>query len=684
MLTGCFGFPRIGNNRELKWALEDFWKNKDVNLFFNRLRDLVRWQIREQSALEIICLDFSPYDFVLDTAIDAGFVPLDEGVESYFSFTRGKNAFPMKKWFGNNFHYLSVEVSSLGKVNIEWREWEKKIGNRANITKAVVGPYTMAKLCRWAGIDAIETCKKAFNELVKAYLSFGYEGVLFHEPALAFSPCLDEVGEIYRWFGKKEKQKIRIAIYYNKVDSDVLLTLSNNGFSKIWLDLIDGDDGVISCCDLQEIGLGVVSGRTVEKINLLETARWIKWIVNHTNADHIVIHPSCPLFHLPITTDGEDEQIEKRCSFAKERLKELLHLKVLTSTSQPAKKGRKKASICLNPPSNQSNTHPIPNLSTTVIGSFPQTSELRRIRKLWREGKLSEKDYESFIFDMIKKAIELQEKLGLDVLAHGEFEREDMVEFFANYCDGFYKLKKGWVQSYGNRCVKPPVLLFNPKAMNTTFFKFMLFAKNISNKEVKCILTGPITIVKWSLLLSNGEKYIDLVIAYSQHFAKILKKVIEEATYHFSSIQLDEPALVELVIYGKEYTKLAIPIINTALSTTNTCVKYLHLCYGDVKPLIPIINQLSVDVVLLECYRQGLKPEDLSGLDKIIGVGCFDVHSLSIPSSNQIASFLSKFVKTFDCVVVCPDCGLKTRSWLEVEQALKNMVEGANFLKDRK
>ena len=689
MLVGCFGFPRIGRKRELKWALETYWKNKNEVLLFNKLKELSLWQIKEQSLLDIACLDFSPYDFVLDTCIDAGLLQLENGMEDYFSFARGKNAFPMKKWFGNNFHYLSPTITYVGKVDIKWREWEKGIdeGIKKSVIKGVVGPYTLFKVCKWNGLDGIEICKKAFARLVEKYM-LCYGGVLFHEPALAFSPCIEEVGEIYRWLGKEEKENIRIAIYYNRIEPDVLLTLTKRGISKIWLDFIDGE---WIGCDLDEIGLGIVSGRTVEKANLLEVARLVNGMMEDMHVNNVVLHPSCPLFHVPITTDGENELIRRKCSFAVEKLKELKKINfILLSRSISGKKEKKEKNrkelqnrIFITSHANLT-TKRMQRITTTVVGSFPQTKELRRTRKLWKEGKLSEKEYESFIFNMIEKAIKLQEDIGLDVLSHGEFEREDMVEFFANYCDAFCKLKNGWVQSYGNRCVKPPLLLFNPKAMDMRFFKFMLFAKNISDKEVKCILTGPITIVKWSLLLRNGEKYVDLIFARAREFAEILKNVVEQAAHHFSSIQLDEPALVELVIYGEKYTKRAIPIINTTLSKADRCVKYLHLCYGDVKPLIPIINQLSVDVVLLECYRQGLRAEDLNGLDKIIGVGCFDVHSTSIPSPKQIASFLSKYVKKFGRIVVCPDCGLKTRTWKEARKGLKNMVEAVRILEDKK
>ncbi len=694
--------------------------------------------------------DFSFYDNTLDQAVLLNIVPkryreleLSE-LEKYFAIARGYQgkkgnvkALAMKKWFNTNYHYIVPEFEDDTKTELvgtkpfdEYTE-AKQLGIE---TKPVlIGPFTLLKLIRFTGKKGILDVKadfiKVYTEILKKFINLGTQWVQFDEPYLVHDLTANDLRlfqDLYSAIlNKKEKTKILLQTYFGDV-RDIYTVLQTLNFDGIGLDFVEGRKTLDLVKEhgfspVKRLFAGVVNGKNIWKNNYEKTLS----ILNSLKEKEIqtVVSTSCSLLHVPYSVENEtklEDKYKKHFAFAKEKLTELKEIDEIFSSANYKNNEKYQQNVALfNEDRNafnaavdarvkaitpkdfvrqpefaqrekiQKDEFKLPLFPTTTIGSFPQTAEVRANRKAFRTGEISKEQYIEFNKKKIAECIALQEDLGLDVLVHGEFERNDMVEYFGQHLEGYLFTEKAWVQSYGTRCVKPPVIWGDISRAHPITVDWSVYAQSITDKPLKGMLTGPVTILNWSFPREDipiKQSVLQLALALRDEVLDLEKRGIK-------IIQIDEAALREKLPLRKsdwysEYLDFAIPsfrLVHSGVKATTQI--HTHMCYSEFTDIIPAIDDMDADVISFEASRS-----DLLILDSLkknnfkteVGPGVYDIHSPRIPSKEEIKVVLEKILKKVapEKLWVNPDCGLKTRQDKEVKPSLKNLVDAAKELRN--
>lgn len=754
MSTSVIGYPRIGSLRELKFALEAYFKGEKTEDEIKALAKELRKEhltTQKNAGIEFISSnDFSFYDNTLDQAVLINIVPkryreleLSE-LEKYFAIARGYQgkkgnvkALAMKKWFNTNYHYIVPEFEDDTKIELvgtkpfdEYTE-AKQLGIE---TKPVlIGPFTLLKLIRFTGKKGILDVKadfiKVYTEILKKFITLGTQWVQFDEPYLVHDLTANDLRlfqDLYSAIlNKKEKTKILLQTYFGDV-RDIYTVLQTLNFDGIGLDFVEGRKTLDLVKEhgfspVKRLFAGVVNGKNIWKNNYEKTLS----ILNSLKEKEIqtVVSTSCSLLHVPYSVENEtklEDKYKKHFAFAKEKLTELKEIDEIFSSANYKNNEKYQQNVALfNEDRNafnaavdarvkaitpkdfvrqpefaqrekiQKDEFKLPLFPTTTIGSFPQTAEVRANRKAFRTGEISKEQYIEFNKKKIAECIALQEDLGLDVLVHGEFERNDMVEYFGQHLEGYLFTEKAWVQSYGTRCVKPPVIWGDISRAHPITVDWSVYAQSITDKPLKGMLTGPVTILNWSFPREDipiKQSVLQLALALRDEVLDLEKRGIK-------IIQIDEAALREKLPLRKsdwysEYLDFAIPsfrLVHSGVKATTQI--HTHMCYSEFTDIIPAIDDMDADVISFEASRS-----DLLILDSLkknnfkteVGPGVYDIHSPRIPSKEEIKVVLEKILKKVapEKLWINPDCGLKTRQDKEVKPSLKNLVDAAKELRN--
>lgn len=746
--TATIGYPRIGPKRELKKALESFWKG-DIkeNELQSTAKDLRKknWEIQKENGIDLITSnDFSFYDQVLDTICLLGAVPDrynwqgdDVDLKTYFAMARGSqtkeldvSALEMTKWFDTNYHYLVPELKSDQKFKISSQkpfEEFKEAQSAGYKTKPVLlGPITFLLLSKSTEgkntLDLLDNLLPVYLEIVKKLNDLGAEWIQIDEPI--FVKDLDEgvISKIKKTLNSIKEvagnSKILLTTYFESIDQKVKEEVFASDVDAVHLDLVRGENNFNYIKDSNKtLSLGVINGRNIWKSDLTQIIDQIKDVKGD-----FIISSSCPLLHTPYDLDLETkvpENIKKWLAFAKQKLQEINILKQNINHGEAKSdltdnkaciEERKKSSLIhddnvkvrvktinedtLNRQSKyedrakiQRDIFNLPLYPTTTIGSFPQTKDVRQARAKNRKGELSNEDYDKFLEDKTIEAIKRQEELGIDVIVHGEFERNDMVEYFGENLKGFTFTSSGFVQSYGSRCVKPPIIFGDVSRPEPMTVRWSKFAQKQTSSIVKGMLTGPITILQWSFVRDDQPRQ---TTAEQIAFA-IRDEVADLESNGIRMIQIDEPALREgLPLKRKdwdEYLKWSVNAFRiSAAVVKNETQIHTHMCYAEFEDIIDSIAALDADVISIETSRSRM--ELLKTFEKFkypneIGPGVYDIHSPRVPKKDEMVELIKKASKQIDPkrLWVNPDCGLKTRGWPETIDALKEMVSAAKELR---
>ena len=746
--TATIGYPRIGPKRELKKALESFWKG-DIkeNELQSTAKDLRKknWEIQKENGIDLITSnDFSFYDQVLDTICLLGAVPDrynwhgdDVDLKTYFAMARGSqtkeldvSALEMTKWFDTNYHYLVPELKSDQKFKISSQkpfEEFKEAQSAGYKTKPVLlGPITFLLLSKSTEgkntLDLLDSLLPVYLEIVKKLNDLGAEWIQIDEPIFVKDLDVGVVSKIKKTLNAIKEaagnSKILLTTYFESIDQKVKEEVFASDVDAVHLDLVRGENNFNYIKDSNKtLSLGVINGRNIWKSDLTQIIDQIKDVKGD-----FIISSSCPLLHTPYDLDLETkvpENIKKWLAFAKQKLQEINILKQNINHGEAKSdltdnkaciEERKKSSLIhddnvkarvktinedtLNRQSKyedrakiQRDIFNLPLYPTTTIGSFPQTKDVRQARAKNRKGELSNEDYDKFLEDKTIEAIKRQEELGIDVIVHGEFERNDMVEYFGENLKGFTFTSSGFVQSYGSRCVKPPIIFGDVSRPEPMTVRWSKFAQKQTSSIVKGMLTGPITILQWSFVRDDQPRQ---TTAEQIAFA-IRDEVTDLESNGIRMIQIDEPALREgLPLKRKdwdEYLKWSVNAFRiSAAVVKNETQIHTHMCYAEFEDIIDSIAALDADVISIETSRSRM--ELLKTFEKFkypneIGPGVYDIHSPRVPKKDEMVELIKKASKQIDPkrLWVNPDCGLKTRGWPETIDALKEMVSAAKELR---
>ena len=748
MKTGVIGYPRVGELRELKFTTEKYFR-KEVSLeelqkTAKEIREK-QWKLQKENEIDFISSnDFSFYDGVLDTAFLINAVSKEykdlslSKIDTYFAAARGYQgkegdvkALSMRKWFNTNYHYMVpvLDDNTILKLNDDkiFNEFKEALALGIKTKPVLVGPFTFLKLAKYNGekniFDFKEDIVKVYKDILEKFNEINGEWIQFDESSLVTDLEESEINlfvSIYEELLKDKKNlKILLQTYFGDVRDGYEKIISLD-FDGIGLDFLEGKEtlNLVKKNGFQKEKLlfaGVVNGKNIWKNDYKKTLNILEELKAFVEPENIVINTSCSLIHVPYTLENEtklEEKYKKHFSFAKEKLNELNELKEITEgkgkdllenniklfeerlgeksdvlnkideklfTRLPERKVRKNI---------QKEFLNLPTLPTTTIGSFPQTKEIKLLRKSYRNNEISEEEYKSKIKEKIKEVIKLQEEIGIDVLVHGEYERNDMVEYFGENLDGYLFTEKAWVQSYGTRCVKPPVIWSTIKRKKPITVEYSSFAQSLTDKPVKGMITGPVTILNWSFPredVSLEEMAYEIALA-------IREEVLDLESFGINVIQIDEAALKEKLPlrkedWYKEYLDWAIKAFNLVHSgVKETTQIHTHMCYSEFENIIKDIDNMDADVISFEASRSNLSIIDAlnkNNFETEVGPGVYDIHSPRVPSVEEIVEALNKMLKKIpkENLWVNPDCGLKTRGEKETNASLKNMVEATKIVR---
>jgi len=765
MKTNNLGYPRIGNNRELKKANELYWAGKISAEELLTAAATIRkqnWQLQAEKGIDLIpSNDFSLYDQVLDLTLTLGAIPeryqefakTNNSLDLYFAMARGaqKNgldvvAMEMTKWFDTNYHYIVPEFTKNQKFELfstkiiaEFIE-SKKLG--ITTKPVLIGPvsYLLLGKEKEAGfhrIDLVEKLLPVYFEILSALQTEGAEWIQLDEPFLALNLTDKErnaITYVYNEINKKfPSLKIILTNYFDCFGENLETALALP-VHTLHLDLVRCPSQLDDILESGKLGanvnlsLGVVDGRNIWKNDFKKSLALIQKATDALGKDRILIAPSCSLIHSPCDLDLETNddtltpEIKQWLAFAKQKIEEIRLLKSFASKEQDvetslhfienvvANENRKTSTLIHNEAvknrvanitkndDQRQNTFAIrrkkqiealqlPLFPTTTIGSFPQTTEVRSWRAKFKKGELTQQQYDDLLQKETEETIRFQEETGIDVLVHGEFERNDMVEYFGEQLDGFTFTKNGWVQSYGSRCVKPPVIYGDVSRPNPMTVKWAEFAQSLTPKWVKGMLTGPVTILQWSFVRNDQPRSETCTqIAFA-----IRDEVVDLEKAGIKIIQIDEPAIREGLPLRKEewinYLDWAIKAFRISASGVKDDTQiHTHMCYSEFNDIIQNIADMDADVITIECSRSQMELLDVFADFKYpneIGPGVYDIHSPRVPSSKEMVQLLEKAsaVVPVDQLWVNPDCGLKTRHWEETKKALTEMVTAAKEMR---
>ncbi|QAT50406.1 5-methyltetrahydropteroyltriglutamate--homocysteine S-methyltransferase [Caproiciproducens sp. NJN-50] len=704
------------------------------------------WRLQKASGLDSIpSNDFSFYDGMLDTAVLLNAVPKRYrelglgGLDEYFAMARGYQgsngdvrALAMKKWFNTNYHYLVPEIEDDTAISLAgtkvFEEFSEAMALGILTKPVVIGPFTFLKLAKFTGrkraADFTGGIVRAYSSLIEKLAASGAEWIQFDEPSLAMDQTSEDVSLFSGLYAgileAKGKAKILLQTYFGDI-RDCYGEAAALDFDGIGLDFIEGKESLRlirenGFPDHKTLFAGLVNGKNIWRNNYAKTLSAIGELKGH--ADHIVLGTSCSLLHVPFTVENEtqlDNTYKRHLAFAVEKLRELADLKKLASCDLPLetdeyavnealfKKVRQGADKTVRARINslserdftrlpvfaerekiQNEFFHLPLLPTTTIGSFPQTADVRANRSAFKKGRISEKQYMDFNKQKIKDCIELQEKIGLDVLVHGEFERNDMVEYFGDHLNGFLFTEKAWVQSYGTRCVKPPIVWGDVSRRHPITVEYSKYAQSLTDQYVKGMLTGPVTILNWSF----PREDISLKECAFQIALAIRDEVLDLEANGIKMIQIDEAALREKLPLRKAdwhsgYLDWAIPAFRLVHSGVKPETQiHTHMCYSEFGDIIKDIDNMDADVITFEASRSDLAIIDAlneCGFKTEVGPGVYDIHSPRVPAVSEIRNTLHKMLGKIpkEKLWVNPDCGLKTRGYRETVSSLEHLVQAA-------
>ena len=708
---------------------------------------------QQEAGIELIPVnDFTFYDHVLDTAVMFGIVPPRYeydggkiGLDLYFAMARGNagaTACEMTKWFNTNYHYIVPEIGEQtprlteNKPLAAYRFAKSQAGIDGK--PVIVGLYTFLKLSK--GFPAEDIAQVAarflpvYVQLLEELKQEGVSWVQIDEPAIVTGVSAEDLSlleTIYQEIAASVPGlNIILQTYFEAAEPlDALLKLPVQGLG---LDLVH--DGGANLESIERLGwpedkwlaAGIIDGRNIWRSDLDAKLQLLEKLNVYVPLDRLIIQPSCSLLHVPVTVQGEEklkETVKNALAFANEKLAELSLIGValregaeassaaLTASREALaafralpERGRKdvaeQVSGLANLPDHRSlpfadrvkvqqQKWKLPLLPTTTIGSFPQTVEVRQARLKWRKGVWNQERYDRFVREQIADAITFQEKLGLDVLVHGEFERTDMVEFFGEKLAGYLFTRNGWVQSYGSRCVKPPVIYADVAFIEPMTVKESVYAQSLTSLPVKGMLTGPVTILNWSFVrddLSREQVASQIALALRHEV-----KALEEAGVEM--IQVDEPAIREgLPLKGEDhehYLNWAVKSFRIATNhVKDTTQIHTHMCYSEFNDMIDSISAMDADVISIETSRSHgelIVSFEEQEYDKGIGLGVYDIHSPRVPTVEEMTANIDRALRVLEPEQfwINPDCGLKTRGWQETEAALHNMVKAAAIAREK-
>lgn len=757
VLATNLGYPRIGADRELKKAVEAYWKGAsslaDLQKTGAELR-MRHWKLQQKAGLNHIpSNDFALYDQVLDTSALLGCIPArykwngaNVTPELYFTMARGNAQVPameMVKWFDTNYHYMVPEFApgqsfklSSTKIFDEYSE-AKTAGIETR--PVLLGPITYLMLGKYKGEGETpwgplwDAILPVYDEILSKLSALGAEWIQIDEPYLTTAEW-EGRDDVYKTtFARLAKAagstKLLLATYFEGLNDNMELAL-NLPVDAIHIDLRRASGQLDKVLDMipsdKILSLGLVDGRNVWKNNLSASLDVIEKAVSKLGKDRIWIAPSCSMLHSPndlALEDKLDTQIKSWMAYATQKLDEIATLTKGANEGRGAIKSALEASdkvaqdrktsprihdaevkkriAAITPQMSQRKSAfgtrqkmqqdaiGLPAYPTTSIGSFPQTDDIRKARAAFKKGSLSETDYLKAMKDEIAQVVKWQEEIDMDVFVHGEPERNDMVEYFGEQLAGFTFSKNGWVQSYGSRCVKPPIIygdVSRPKPMTV---EWSTYAQSLTQKPMKGMLTGPITILCWSFVRDDqprSETCKQIALAIRDEVQDLEKAGI-------TIIQIDEPAIREGLPLRRQdwdaYLKWAVESFKIGTTgVADTTQIHTHMCYSEFNDIIDSIGALDADVISIETSRSQMKLLDAFVAYKYpneIGPGVWDIHSPRVPSMDEMATLLQKATQVLDPsqIWVNPDCGLKTRGWAEVKPAMQNMIDAAKAMRSK-
>lgn len=757
--THNLGFPRIGAKRELKFALESYWKGESSLEELKTLGAQLRqrhWEHQADLGFAAVG-DFAFYDQVLDMSFTLGNLPErvqgfhGDVLDNYFRVARGRSAKgaedhsaccggvaagEMTKWFDTNYHYIVPEFTAATGFSLDPSRLVTQLKEAraagVNVKPVIIGPVTYL----WLGKAKDDSDRLAllpkllpvYGALLDTFAAQGVEWVQIDEPALVteLDPAWQQAFVTAYEALETRRVKLLLATYFGQLQGNLALAckLPVDG---LHIDAINARDEVAKAAHElpaeRVLSVGAINGRNIWKTDLAATLDWLEPVAKQLG-ERLWIAPSCSLLHVPVDLESEqklDAEVRSWLAFALQKLGELKVLATALNQGRDAVKAElaangaaiaaRRASPRVNNPAvkaalakinpalgQRKNTYParadkqaallkLPAYPTTTIGSFPQTGEIRHARSQFKSGVLDEAGYKAAMRAEIERSVREQEALGLDVLVHGEAERNDMVEYFGEQLDGYAFSQFGWVQSYGSRCVKPPVLfgdISRPKAMTVEWIKY---AQSLTSKPMKGMLTGPVTILNWSFVRDDQPRSVS---CYQLALA-IREEVLDLEKAGVRVIQIDEAALREGLplrqSQRKEYLDWAVTSFRiTANGVNDETQIHTHMCYSEFNDIIASIADMDADVITIETSRSDM--ELLDAFDNFnypneIGPGVYDIHSPNIPTEEHIVQLMKKAAERIPAqrLWVNPDCGLKTRQWEEVIPALTNMVSAARKLR---
>lgn len=713
-----------------------------------------QWRLLKENGIDLIpSNDFSFYDTLLDSAALFNIIPSRykelnlSDLDTYFAMSRGYQgdhgdvrALAMKKWFNTNYHYMVPEIEDDTEIKLTGTKLFDEFHEALHLgilTKPVItGPFTLLKLIRYTGEkqlpDFVGPMIHAYEDLISKAQETEISWIQFDEPYLVHDLSSDDIAlfkKIYTLLlAKKGILKVLVQTYFGDV-RDIYHELTSLDFDGIGLDFIEGKEtkSLIKKEGFPKnklLFVGIVNGKNIWKNHYGDSLATITWLKNSEIST--VINTSCSLLHVPYTLKNEtklDADYTKHFAFAEEKLEELNELKILSDLdsyeTHPAfiknlELFSSKRKNSYDPEVSkrvseitdqdftrlpdfferekiQKDVFKLPLLSTTTIGSFPQTLDVKTNRSAFRKGEISESEYVDFNRKKIAECVKLQEEIGLDVLVHGEYERNDMVEYFGQQLNGYLFTEKAWVQSYGTRCVKPPIIWGDVSRPEPMTVSWSVYAQSLTDHPMKGMLTGPVTILNWSFPredISVKESTYQIALA-------IRDEVLDLEANGIHIIQIDEAALREKLPLRKsdwycEYLDWAIPAFRLVHSKVKPETQiHTHMCYSEFTDIIPAIDDMDADVITFEASRS-----DLLILDSLkenyfkteVGPGVYDIHSPRVPSVEEIKTALNKMLDKIEIekLWVNPDCGLKTRGNEETTASLKNLVAAAKELREVK
>jgi 5-methyltetrahydropteroyltriglutamate--homocysteine methyltransferase len=766
-LAHTLGFPRIGADRELKKALESYWKgdlDQQALKSVGRQLRATHWQLQKDAGIDLLPVgDFAWYDQVLSHSLAFGVIPErfdntrnERGLptlDTLFAMARGamvsccggehgqaQYAQELTKWFDTNYHYLVPEFSAEQQFKLSWEqlfdevEEAKALGH--NVKPVIIGPLTYLWLGKAKGndfdkLDLLERLLPVYGEILGRLAAQGVEWVQIDEPILTLDLPQEWKNAFERAYHILQYSPLKklLATYFSGLQDNLGLAVGLP-VQGLHIDAVRAPDQLLHVLDrlptYKILSVGLVNGRNVWRCELEPVLAQLQF-AQERFGDNLWVSSSCSLLHSPVDLEREDKldpELKSWLAFAVQKCGEIAVLRDALNDPQAPKvkaalaesraiaasragsprihKTEVQARIDAISATDSQRQSPfakrieqqrarlkLPAFPTTTIGSFPQTGSIRLARQAFKQGKLSANDYTDAMHHEIRHAVQVQERLGLDVLVHGEAERNDMVEYFAEQLDGYLFTRFGWVQSYGSRCVKPAIIygdLSRPKAMTVDWISY---AQSQTDKVMKGMLTGPVTMLMWSFPREDVSRKVQ-----AQQLALALRdEVVDLETAGIKIVQIDEAAFREGLplrrAQWQEYLDWAVDAFRLSASGVRDETQiHTHMCYSEFNDVIEAIAAMDADVITIETSRSDMELlEAFEAFDypNDIGPGVYDIHSPRVPDTAEMVKLMSKAVKRIPAerLWVNPDCGLKTRAWPETEAALVNMVAAARQLRNQ-